>query len=201
VTQKGTDLTEALPGEFGVGLHEPAMELSPIRGELLAIPVERRSGAGQGPLGQQRPRRELPLGRVVVGPGRRKAVQVPADPELDGRALQRIRERCLQPVSAVRLVRRGTDVRLRDPLPVNADPEPALDGTVGQELIAVLPVVDPDHGVEAVHDGPRVDVGDRQGAVALDHLRLELNFVDGERCGQLAEDGGGVRVVGATRLR
>jgi hypothetical protein len=49
-------------------------------------------------------------------------------------------------------------------------------------------------------DGPSIDVGDRQGAVALHDLWLELNFIHGERGGQLGDDGGGVRVVGASRL-
>ena len=88
--------------------------------------------------------------RVVIAPHHRQPVQIPADAELHRGALERIAERGLRLVAAVRLTAFPASVFLGHRDVADPDAEPAGDRVAGQDDVFVRVAGDPDDGTQAI---------------------------------------------------
>jgi hypothetical protein len=117
-----------------------------------------------------------------------QAVEVAADAELHGCALERIREGRLGTITVVGLAAGAADVHFCDPLPADPKAESADDRAVGKRAVTVLPTGHAADFVEAVLDGPHVDISQSEGAVAIDRCWLELHLRHVERSSEGSGD-------------
>ncbi len=60
-------------------------------------------GCRDSPLGQPRRLNKLSFDRIVIGPDGRQTIEIPTDPELDRRTLERIAKRRFHAIAAIRL--------------------------------------------------------------------------------------------------
>ena len=130
--------------------------------------------------------------RVVIDPLPREAARIPADAQLDGCPLERVGKGGLVAVPFVGLLGRAACIDFDNPALADPATKSAHGRAIREQVIAILPAVHAELGVEAVLHGAGVDVANNQRLIAIPghtHDRavphVRLRFSNATRVGGL----------------